>query len=127
MKKRFIILAIISLLFVSGCNKKNNDEIINDKISIGFEDQIINDLKFSNFNVAFGNDSSNIYFEITNSTDKVISYSEITIILYKDKNKKYDSLLNIKESIKPGETIYFQKTVFDDLSGINRVEYKIKK
>lgn len=131
MKKILIgLVSVISLsLLLTGCgNKKKPIDKINEKEqAVIIEDQQVGDFNFNNFNVVKDeeNNTSHIYFEVVNNTDTLKQVNMVTFTLFSDGAEVVTLPHKLNSSIEAGDMKIVQMSVDVDLTGVDKVEYKI--
>lgn len=118
MKKLLIIsICIFSLLLTGcGCNKKENNDII--------ENQIVNEIQFSNANIEYKNNMSTFTAVVTNKSTIDKNVGIVNIVF---KNKDNDEIITLKglieKNLNPNQSTTITASVGIDLSEATYIEY----
>lgn len=126
-------LALVSLIMVSGCGKKENqplpkftEEVIkantNEEV---IKDQEVNGIKLSNISVVYEKNESILTISITNISSSVIPVDSVVAkYTYEDgKTSQIDILVDTP--LVTQQTVYATGTTTDDLTKAKKVEYEI--
>ena len=127
MKKIYILLAVLSLLVITGCNKTSKTEEIEEK-----KEEIVRtearetEIKVEQQSLEYKEGISYIKFTISNVSSEDLYIKQVEISYLKDgETEKLVSIVD--DTLVPGQIIEMQASAEYDLSIVENIEYKVIK
>lgn len=122
-----VIVIILSLMVVSGCEKK---PVVVDNTSkaetIFLENQTVDNMLIENFNIGYDTDGWFIAGDVKNILKTSRYITSIQIKLFdKDNNLIADTYFYIARDIQAEETLIMNLLVKGDLSSVTRAEFAV--
>ena len=111
MKKLYIILSMLSLLFLSGCEKDN---------------VILKDIRIEQHELFYESEMTFINFSITN-TSKTEKYIKQIRIEYTKNNEEKEMYLIFDDVLKANESRDLYASIEEDITMVNNIKYSAMK
>lgn len=128
MKKVAIILSVLSIFFLVGCDNQpvvNPDPPGEETSYKAFDEVVINDVIVRNHNVAYYDNIYHVYLDVVNENNVDVHYSTVTIRYYNDTALIHSTTQNITPISAHGSvSISFDIDI--NLVNANKVEYVIQ-
>ncbi len=125
MKKIYILLTILSIFALTGCNKNNNQ---NDEL--GNKEEVkkaeTNEIEVEQKSLEYRDGVTYIIFNINNVSDKDIQVKQVEISYKKEEEiEKLVSVIN--DTLVPGQIVELQASTEYNISDASDIEYKVIK
>ena len=125
MKKIYILLTILSIFVLTGCNKNNNQNN-----ELGNEEEVkkaeTNEIEVEQKSLEYRDGITYIIFNINNVSDKDIQVKQVEISYKKEEEiEKLVSVIN--DTLVPGQIVELQASTEYNISDASDIEYKVIK